>query len=536
MSLTPSQWAALLPLILPALGACLIPLMALDKDQTSVKWIRAAMYGTALLAVGASFWYLTDLWTTGAQPSFFQLHLDRLAQFTGIFVLVAAALTILESWDHFHQEGWVKGETLSLLLFSVTGMMLFASTTHFVTLFLGLELFSIPLYAMVGTVRTRSESAEGGMKYFLTGAVASSCFLMGGVLIYGLSGTLDLASAAFTLKSQGLALDPMVLVGAALMLLGFLFKVSAVPFHQWTPDAYEASPHPIAGFMSVATKGVAFIALLRIFPGSLAPLGAVGVKMQAVMAVLAVVTLVVGNLTALVQTNVKRMLAYSSISHAGYLMLAFVAGTPAAFDGMLYYLVIYLAMNMGAFGLLTAFGLVGGQTTFEDLRGLGWKRPAMGVAAAIFMLSLAGIPPPRRFLRQVHDLPRTGGDGPCRHGDPGRAGQPRVRLLLPALPGGPVPPGSECRGGTPGLGPSGGPCPPGRCRRAGLCRHRPGGRLPPDLPGRRVRPARPGGGARVDPLIRGVDSTRGLEGRSIHRYAKVEGRGDHAPGAWSEGT
>jgi NADH-quinone oxidoreductase subunit N len=231
------------------------------------------------------------------------------------------------------------------------------------------------------------------MKYFLTGAVASSCFLMGGVLIYGLSGTLDLTAAALSLKVQGLMLDPLVLVGAALMLLGFLFKVSAVPFHQWTPDAYEASPHPIAGFMSVATKGVAFIALLRIFPGSLAPLSVVGAKAQVVMAVLAVATLVIGNLSALVQTNVKRMLAYSSISHAGYLLLGFVAGTPAAFNGVLFYLVIYLAMNMGAFGLLTAYGLVGDRTTFEDLRGLGWKRPAMGFAAAVFMLSLAGIPP-----------------------------------------------------------------------------------------------------------------------------------------------
>jgi len=393
MSLTPSQWAALLPLIFPALGACLIPLMALDKDQVTSKAIRGVMYGTALLAVFASFWYLTDLWKTGAQPSFCQMRMDRLAQFTGIFVGVAAAMTILQSWDHFHQEGWVKGETLSLLLFSVTGMMLFASTTNFVTLFLGLELFSLPLYAMVGTVRARSESAEGGMKYFLTGAVASSCFLMGGVLIYGLSGTLDLSAAALTLQHQGLALDPLVLAGAALLLMGFLFKVSAVPFHQWTPDAYEASPHPIAGFMSVATKGVAIIALMRVFPGSFAPLGAVGVKMQSVVALLALATLVVGNLTALVQTNVKRMLAYSSISHAGYLLLGFVAGTPAAYNGMLYYLVIYLAMNMGAFGLLTAFGLVGEKTTFDDLRGLGWKRPAMGICAAIFMLSLAGIPP-----------------------------------------------------------------------------------------------------------------------------------------------
>ncbi len=390
---SPSQWAALLPLIFPALGACLIPLMSLDRDQASTKWIRAAMFATALLAVGASFWYLTDLWTTAAQPSFYQLRMDRLAQFAGIFTVVAAALTLLQSWDHFHQEGWVKGESLSLLLFSVVGMMLFASTSHFVMLFLGLELFSLPLYALVGTVRFRPEAAEGGMKYFLTGAVASACFLMGGVLLYGLSGTLDLAAAALTLKAQGLALDPLVLVGAALLLLGFLFKVSAVPFHQWTPDAYEASPHPIAGFMSVATKGVALFALIRIFPATLTPLGGVTVKMQAAVAVVAVATLVLGNLTALVQTNVKRMLAYSSISHAGYLLLGLVAGTPAAYEGMLFYLIIYLAMNMGAFGLLTVFGKVGDETSFEDLRGLGWKRPAMGFCAVILMLSLAGIPP-----------------------------------------------------------------------------------------------------------------------------------------------
>ncbi len=483
MNLTPSQWAALLPLLVPALGACLIPLMSLDKDQATAKWIRAAMYGTALLAVGASFWFITELWKTGAQPSFFQMRMDRLAQFTGIFVLVAAAMTILQSWDHFHQEGWVKGETLSLLLFAVVGMILFATTTNFILLFLALELFSLPLYALVGTVRARPESAEGGMKYFLTGAVAASCFLMGGVLIYGLSGTLDLTAAAIILKAQGLAMDPLVLVGAALLLLGFLFKVSAVPFHQWTPDAYEASPHPIAGFMSVATKGVAFIALLRIFGSSLAPLAEVGVRMQSVAAILAVATLVIGNLTALVQTNVKRMLAYSSISHAGYLLLGFVAGTPAAYNGVLFYLVIYLAMNMGAFGLLTAYGLVGDQTTFDDLRGLGWKRPAMGVSAAIFMLSLAGIPPPGRLLRQVHDLPRADWGGSCEPGDPGRAGQPGECLLLPALPGGPVPPGPRGRGRAPGLRSAGGLRPSGRCHRARLRCHRAGRRLPPDLPG-----------------------------------------------------
>jgi NADH-quinone oxidoreductase subunit N len=382
------NFAALWPLLFPAAGACFIPLASLDREHDTAKWIRAVVYGIALLALGGSFYYLASLWATGAQPEFESLRMDRLAQFSGIFITIAAMLTVMQAWDHFHQEGWVKAETVSLLLFSVTGMMLFTATSNLLLMFLGLELLSLPLYALVATVRTRPEAPEGAMKYFLTGAVASSCFLMGSVLIYGMTGTLDLSAA---MASQGGA-DPLFLAGVALLLLGFLFKTSAVPFHQWTPDAYQASPHPIAGFMSVATKGAAFIALMRLFPGALAG-AAAGPKAQQVFAILAVLTLVIGNLTALVQTDAKRMLAYSAISHAGYLLLGFVAGTPAAMTGVLFYLAIYLAMNMGAFGLFTAFGLVGGDTSYDALRGLGWKRPVMGLCAAICMLSLAGIPP-----------------------------------------------------------------------------------------------------------------------------------------------
>jgi NADH-quinone oxidoreductase subunit N len=382
------DYAALWPLLFPAAGACFIPLAALDREHDTAKWIRGVVYGIALLALGASFYYLASLWATGAQPEFESLRMDRLAQFSGIFVTIAAMLTVMQAWDHFHQEGWVKAETLSLLLFSVTGMMLFTATSNLLLMFLGLELLSLPLYALVATVRTRPEAPEGAMKYFLTGAVASSCFLMGAVLIYGLTGSLDLSARAMAMGGT----DPLFLVGVALLMLGFLFKVSAVPFHQWTPDAYQASPSPIAGFMSVATKGAAFIALMRLFPGALSA-SAAGPKAQHAFAILAVLTLVVGNLTALVQSDAKRMLAYSAISHAGYLLLGFVAGTPAAMAGVLFYLAIYLAMNMGAFGLFTAFGLVGGDASYDALRGLGWKRPMMGVCAAICMLSLAGIPP-----------------------------------------------------------------------------------------------------------------------------------------------
>ena len=384
----PKDLGALWPLLFPAVGACFIPLASLDRDHDTAKWIRGVIYGIALLALGGSFYYLADLWHTGAQPAYEHLRMDRLAQFAGILIALAAALTVLQSWDHFHQEGWVKAETISLLLFSVTGMMLFTATSNLLLMFLGLELLSLPLYALVATVRTRPEAPEGAMKYFLTGAVASSCFLMGAVLIYGLSGTLDLTQAAAS-KAGG---DPLFLAGAALLLLGFLFKVSAAPFHQWTPDAYTASPHPVAGFMSVATKGAALIALMRAFPGALSR-GAAGPRAQHVFAILAVLTLVIGNLTALVQSDAKRMLAYSSISHAGYLLLGFVAGTPAAMGAVAFYLVIYVAMNLGAFGLFTAYGLVGEDTSYDALRGLGWKRPMMGLCATICMLSLAGIPP-----------------------------------------------------------------------------------------------------------------------------------------------
>jgi NADH-quinone oxidoreductase subunit N len=389
MILSPSELSAILPLLIPALGACLLPIASLDKDQATVKWVRGAMFFVALFSLAGGFFYVTRLWSSGNQPAYGALLMDRLAQYAAIFVLVAAALAVLQLWDHLHQEGWVKGETLSLLLFSAVGMILFAATRNLILLFLCLELLSLPLYALTATVRQRPQALEGGMKYFITGAVAASCFLMGSVLLYGVTGSLDISAlgAAFGPGRP----DVLALVGVALLLGGFLFKISAVPFHQWTPDVYEAAPHPISGFMSVATKAVAVLALIRVLGVGLPAAGAS--RVQGAVAVVAVLTLVLGNLAALAQSNIKRMLAYSSISHAGYLLLGIVAGTPAAYSGILFYLMAYLAMNMGAFGLLTALGLVGDRTTFEQVRGLGWKRPDLAVAASLCLFSLAGIPP-----------------------------------------------------------------------------------------------------------------------------------------------
>jgi len=394
MSLTPDELAAILPFAIPAIAACLIPIVSLGHVHK--KWIRLLTFCITLLALGYSFWYALRLWESGLQPTFWCITMDRMALFAAFFVHISAAYTVLQLWDHLHQEGWVKGEILALLLFSVTGMLLFTATSNLILLFLALELFSIPLYVLTATVHTRAKALEGGIKYFLTGAVASCCLLMGIVLLYGMTGSFDITVIGSELAKNNS--DPLILLGAALLLMGFLFKVSAVPFHQWTPDTYEAAPHPIAGFMSVATKGVAIIALIRVFTSCIAQNANIGNRMQTAMIVLAVLTLVIGNFTALAQTNFKRMLAYSSISHAGYLLLGFVAGTNEAYQAIIFYLCSYLLMNLGAFGLLSAFGLIGDDTHFRNMRGLGWKRPGIGIAATICFLSLMGIPPTAGFF------------------------------------------------------------------------------------------------------------------------------------------
>jgi NADH-quinone oxidoreductase subunit N len=219
---------------------------------------------------------------------------------------------------------------------------------------------------------------------------------MGIVLLYGMTGSFDIQTIGSELAKSNS--DPLVLLGAALLLIGFIFKISVVPFHQWTPDTYEAAPHPIAGFMSVATKGVALIALIRVFALCIAQNVNIGNRMQTTMIVMAVLTLVIGNFTALAQTNFKRMLAYSSISHAGYLLLGLIAGTGEAYQAMLFYLSSYLLMNLGAFGILSAFGLIGDETHFRNMRGMGWKRPGVAIAATICFLSLMGIPPTAGFF------------------------------------------------------------------------------------------------------------------------------------------
>ncbi len=393
MTLTYIQWSALIPFLFPLAGALVIPLMVLTRTVRNEKIVRWTVWLTSLWVLYAAIRALMQLWMGGHQPSYGPLLVDRLTQFGSLIVLGSAAITVLQLWDHLHHEGWFKGETLALFLFSVTGLMIFMATTHLLVLFLALEFFSLPLYTLTGAIRVRREGAEGGLKYFISGAVASSCMLLGIVLLFGLTGSLDLMKISQFAQQQGWS-DSLMLLSLGLILFGLLFKMSAVPMHQWTPDVYQAAPHPISGFMSVATKTAVFIVFIRLFIwGFLTESQGLSATVQHLLSMIGILTLFLGNLTALAQTNIKRMLAFSSIAHSGYLLLAFVSGTEQSIHYIFYYLVIYGFTNMGLFGILTAFGWVGSQTDFDHARGQGWKRPFLGIITLVLLLSLAGLPP-----------------------------------------------------------------------------------------------------------------------------------------------
>ncbi|PIU32337.1 MAG: NADH-quinone oxidoreductase subunit N, partial [Syntrophobacteraceae bacterium CG07_land_8_20_14_0_80_61_8] len=265
-----------------------------------------------------------------------------------------------------------------LLLFSVTGMMLMARAANLIMLFLGLEVLSIAIYILVGMPRHERKANEACLKYFLLGAFSSGFFLYGMTFIYGASGSLSLAAMAAAFGQGDLPHNPYLLLGTALLLVGFSFKIALVPFHMWTPDVYEGAPTPITAYMAVAVKAAVFAALARVFWMALPSLQP---RWTDLFWVLAVLTMTVGNVAALVQTNIKRMLAYSSIAHAGYILVAVVAGSAQGLTGMLVYLAAYTFMNVGAFGVVILVQeRLGVGEDIDDCRGLGFTSPALGAA------------------------------------------------------------------------------------------------------------------------------------------------------------
>jgi NADH-quinone oxidoreductase subunit N len=389
-----------------ALGILLIDLMV----PREWKWINAAgaFVGVAFAAV--CVWQIqSTLPRTGFLFGFYNaLLVDRFAIYFWYLFLAGAAIAILMSVHYLELEDEHHGEYYSLLLLSVVGMMCMAAGFDIVLLFIGLELMAISTYVLVGFLRRDRRSNEAALKYLLLGAFSSGIFAYGLSLFYGISGSTNLAVIARAVSGLN-PHNPVVVIALLTTMVGLLFKIAAVPFHQWAPDAYEGAPTCITGFMSVAVKAAAWALLLRILLWGLWPLRSIYIP---VIVFVSIATMTGANFAALTQTNTKRLLAYSSIAHVGYMLLAFVAmgtsqpGSPGfndGFKGILIYLLVYTFMNLGAFAVITSLrqrNVIGDE--LDDMAGLYHRAPVEAVLMLLFLLSLAGIPPAAGFLGKYY--------------------------------------------------------------------------------------------------------------------------------------
>ena len=325
------------------------------------------------------------------------VNVDAFATFFRAVFILLAIFAALVSPEYLARRRVPAGEYYAIICFSTVGAMTIALSADLITLFVGLETMTIPVYVLAGIQRSDRYANEAALKYFLLGAFSSALLLYGFVWLYGIAGSTDFTAIATVLAAQGIATGPTI-VALALVTVGLGFKAAVVPFHQWTPDAYDGAPTPATAFMSVGPKAAAFAAILRVLVGALGPLGA---DWAAVLAVLAAVTMTGGNIVALVQTNTKRMLAYSSIAHTGYILAAVAAAKagPSAGAAVLFYLFAYGLMNLGAFACLLYLDLEGTRgATLDELNGFARRAPLGALAFAVFLISLTGIPPTIGFV------------------------------------------------------------------------------------------------------------------------------------------
>ena len=382
----------ILPELLLTGGALLLLLLSvtIPKQDGVLLGVTLATIVVTLFAV-SSFAGLDQTVSRGL------LGIDGFAAFFKVIVLLSAAITALMSAPYLRVEGLRAGEYYFLVLCAAVGMMFMASGLDLITLFIGLETMALSFYVLAGYLKPNPRSNEAAVKYFLLGAFSLGILLYGMSLLYGATGTTSLAGIAAALAGQeasAVLVLAVILVGA-----GMGFKIAAVPFHMWAPDVYEGAPTPVTAFLSVGSKAASFAMLLRIFVEGLPALGE---EWRTLFWVLAAVTMTVGNIAALTQSNIKRMLAYSSIAHAGYLLIGVVVGTERGVASMLVYLGVYLFMQLGAFAIVTAMrrtDVIGDE--LKDLTGLFKRSPAVGVAMLFFMLSLGGIPPTAGFMGKL---------------------------------------------------------------------------------------------------------------------------------------
>lgn len=411
------EFTAIIPAGIAAFTALLVILLDTFHRGDSGRGYLANVGSIGLGVVILSAWMLWDKSLDGA-AFHGMLYLDKFTLIFAVMVSAAGILAMQMSPAYLKSHLMDRSEFYGLLLFSISGAIILAGSADLLTFFLGFEVMSIPVYCIAGFLRKDSRSAEAAMKYFFLGAFSAALMLYGIALIYGMTGTTNLEyvsqSLATTLMDPASATSSITIIafGVLLILSGLAFKISSVPFHLWTPDVYTGAPTTGTGFMATAVKAGGFAALLRLFlVGFQIPElqgGFFGYGWVDVLLFVAAASMILGNLVAITQNNVKRMLAYSSIAHAGYILLGFVAASarPEFFlfnDTVIFYLIAYTFMTVGAFGVLAWFGRRGeAAETYDDLAGLGLKYPLMGLCMGIFMFSSAGIPPAAGFLGKLY--------------------------------------------------------------------------------------------------------------------------------------
>lgn len=400
MSFNPPDidYAGLSPIIALTAGLCVVLLVGLVRSHQRT-WVSAASLACLGAAAGLSIWQFgeNEELVAGA------LRLDELGLIATLIAIASAAFVIPLSWREEAADDAPgpagHGEFQALLIASVLGMALLAMSQNLVTFFLGLELLSVPLYVMCGSALRRRQSLEAGLKYLVIGSLGSATLLYGLAFIYGGSGSTDFGGIRDGIGS-GMADDPLILIGIALAATGLAFKLSIAPFHQWTPDVYQGAPTPVTAFMAVATKVAAFAVLARFFEVALGPAVA---DWQPALAALAAVSIIVGNVGALTQSSLKRLLGYSGVAQGGYMLVGVVAANEAGIQALFFYLAAYAFMNLAAFAVIT---IRERETGFGDdirsVQGLGRERPVLAWPLTIAMLALAGLPGTAGFIGKVY--------------------------------------------------------------------------------------------------------------------------------------
>jgi NADH-quinone oxidoreductase subunit N len=412
-SFNPGDLVYQAPLAALVLGGLLVILLdAFSREGTSRKWLMYFSVASCGIALLSAIGLWQSLGTSGPRSLFSgMLIADRFGMLLVIGILAASILTLLLSSDYMREHAVEYGEYYALVLFAASGMVMLVMSSDLVTVFLGIETMSLGVYVLTGSFRRHRRSTEAAMKYFLTGAFVSGFLLYGIALVYGMTGTTNLAGIGAASGRVDTSL--VFLIGVFMLLASFFFKIAAVPFHMWAPDAYEGAPTPVTAFMSAGVKAAGIATLLRVFTvafgGEVLPFGRMG--WATTITIVAALTMTLGNLVALRQDNVKRMLAYSSISHAGYLLLGVAAAglatseatRAAAVSSTQFYLLAYTFTAIGAFGVVAWIGSKGDERQMlDDWAGLGTRHPAAALAMTIFMLSLGGVPPLAGFFGKFY--------------------------------------------------------------------------------------------------------------------------------------